>query len=77
MKVYRKSWPNDSFWKIYHIERSKADSMRYFGLKYWKGNLISTKVEKICGVKKRGTWQYEIDGAFEVTERDIQTYAAF
>ena len=76
MKIFKKYWPDNSYYKIYHIQRNQADSDRYYGLKYWKGKLVSHKVEKIRGVKKRGLWRFEIDSAFELTEDDIEAYMA-
>ena len=44
-KVYKKSWPADSF---YHITEMKLFGGRYGrikGLKYWKGELVGDKFE--------------------------------
>ena len=34
---------------------------RLYGVQFWKGKMISKKVEQVPGVLKRGMWQYTVD----------------
>ena len=35
MKVFRKTWPEDSYWLIMHTHMTTARTARLYGLKYW------------------------------------------
>ena len=34
MKVYKKTWPEDTYWKIMHVTKKTPKSIRYYGIKY-------------------------------------------
>ena len=69
-KIYRASWPEDSFIHINRVELFVSFTLtinkyifqqsgrfgRMWGVKYWKGERQSTKVEPIKGLLKRGVW---------------------
>ena len=33
---------------------------RVYGVKYWRGELQSSRIDKIAGANKRGLWQYDV-----------------
>jgi len=72
MKVYRKTWPENCYWEVYYAHMRSVKTGRLYGIKYWQGERISDKIDKIPGVMKRGIWQYDINGAFELTEQQIE-----
>jgi hypothetical protein len=72
MKVYRKNWPENCYWEVYYAHMRSVKTGRLYGIKYWQGERISNKIDKIPGVMKRGIWQYDINGAFELTEEQIE-----
>ena len=39
-----------------------------YGLQYWNGELQKHKIAGIPGVHKRGIWQFDVNGAFEIPE---------
>jgi hypothetical protein len=69
MKVYRKTWPENSYWEVYYANMTAAKAGRLYGIKFWQGERISNKIDKIPGVMKRGVWQYDINDAFKLTDR--------
>ena len=68
MKVWRKTWADNNYFLIKHVEMSSKKSARMYGLKFENDKLVGTKVERIRGVTKRGIWQYDYNGAFEIPE---------
>lgn len=64
-KVSKRTWPENSF---YHVTRMQLFGGRYgrlYGLKYWNGELVSDKFEKIPRVLQRGMWRFDpTDPAF-------------
>ena len=48
-------------------------SARIYGVRYWKGELISSKIDKIDGANKRGIWQYDISS---LDDKQLKKYAA-
>ena len=60
MRVFRKSWPEDSYWQVWKVQMTSEKAGRVYGVRYWKGELLSSKIDKINGASKRGIWQYDI-----------------
>jgi len=58
-KIFRSSWPENSFIHIKRVELFSGRFGRMRGVKYWNGERASTKVEPIKGLLKRGVWQYD------------------
>ena len=59
-KISRVSWPENCF---YHVHRVHLFSPRYgraYGVKYWKNELVSDKIEEIKGATKRGAWRFDL-----------------
>ena len=67
-KVFKKTWPEDHFWQIYHVVPGTKKSAKIYGIMYKDGERISNNIDKIHGVHKRGIWQYDINGAFEMAD---------
>ena len=55
-----------------HVEMTSEKTAKFFGIKYENGKLSSTKVDKIPGVAKRGIWQFDINGAFSLSEEEAK-----
>ena len=72
MKVFRKTWPENTYWQVMHVEMTSEKTAKFFGIKYENGKLCSTKVDKIPGVAKRGIWQFDINGAFSLSEEEAK-----
>ena len=72
MKVFKKTWPEDCYWEIYYAHMRSVKTGRLYGIKYWQGERISNKIDKIPGVLKRGVWQYDINNAFELSDKQIE-----
>ena len=68
MKVFRKTWPENTYWHIMHVQMTSDKSAKFFGIKYENGILSSNKVDKIPGVAKRGIWQFDINNSFTLEE---------
>ena len=71
MKVFKKTWPENCYWEVYYAKMSSQKAGRLYGLKYWQGDRLSTKIDKIPGVMKRGVWQYDINNAFQLTDKEM------
>ena len=72
MKVFKKTWPDDCYWLIYDVKMRSAQSARMYGLHYWNGELQKHKIAHIPGVHKRGIWQFDVNGAFEIPEPQLE-----
>ena len=72
MRVFKKSWPDNCYWEINYAHMRSVKTGRLYGIQYWNGERKSNKIDKIPGVLKRGVWQFDINGAFELTEDEIQ-----
>ena len=64
-KVYQKTWPENSFYHVTHMQLFSGRYGRLRGLKYWKGQLVSNSYEKIPKILQRGLWRFDpTDPAF-------------
>ena len=39
MKVFRKTWPDESYWLIMRSEAKPNKNLRLYGVQYWAGQL--------------------------------------
>ena len=72
MKVYKKCWPENSYWHVYHTKMTGTKTGRLYGIKYWNGEMTKRKIDKIPGVMKRGVWQFDTNGVIDVSEKELQ-----
>ena len=56
MKVWRKTWPANSYWQVMHAEHRPQKNTKLYGVLYWDGELKSGAMDKIRGASKRGCW---------------------
>ena len=56
---------------------SKNDSCRFYGIKYWNGEMMEKKIAKIPGVKKRGIWKYDVNFAVPLNKKDVGSVFGF
>jgi small subunit ribosomal protein S34 len=56
IKVFKKTWPENCYWHVFYTKMSTDKAGRMYGIKYWEGERISNKIDKIPGVMKRGIW---------------------
>ena len=71
MRVFRKDWPENTYYHIQYVRVGKQNNPKYYAVKYTDGELSSHKFERIKGAQKRGIWQFDINDAFELTEEEI------
>ena len=39
MKVWKKTWPENSYYHIMHVHQNTPKTYRYYGVKYWDGQI--------------------------------------
>mmetsp|Transcript_14824 Transcript_14824/g.25211 ORF Transcript_14824/g.25211 Transcript_14824/m.25211 type:complete len:112 (-) Transcript_14824:289-624(-) len=44
MKVYKKTWPENSYWLVKHVIYTSPKYSRYYGVKYWQGEIEKGQV---------------------------------
>ena len=47
MKVYKKTWPANSYWLIMYAQMKTDKNVSFYGINFWNGVLQSQKIEKI------------------------------
>ena len=75
-KVFRKSWPEESYWHIKFADKLSpcGKKFRVYGVKYWKGQLVSDSISRINGANKRGIWQFDMNGKISLSDHQINLY---
>ena len=76
MKVFRKTWPENCFWEVHYDVLKKNKPAKLYGIKFWNGEMMKSKVEKIPGANKRGIWQYDMNDTVQLSPEDIAAFEA-
>ena len=74
MRVFKKTWPENCYWEVYHVTKKSDKAAQFYGVKYWDGERASSSIAKIPGRSKRGIWQYDINNTINVNTSEFESF---